>query len=70
MLSICSRKYQLKEKLDRSFIEMSNFMDDKNEVVLVVRDKLKSRKKQCAVMHNNFVNKTLNYTKRAKRPAD
>ena len=49
---------------------MSNFMDDKNEVVPVVRDKLKSRKKQCDVMHNNFVNKTLNYTKRAKRPAD
>ena len=45
MLSICSRKYQLKEKLDRSFTEMSNFMDDKNEVVFVVRDKLKSRKK-------------------------
>ena len=40
---------------------MSNFMDDKNEVVFVDRDKLQSGKKQCAVMHNNFVNKTLNY---------
>ena len=49
---------------------MSNFMDDKNEVVVVVRDKLLSGKKQGAVMHNNFVNKTLNYTKRAKRPAE
>ena len=45
-------------------------MDDKNEVVLVVRDKLQSGKKQCAVMHNNFVKKKLNYTKRAKRPAE
>ena len=45
-------------------------MDDKNEVVLVVRDKLQSGKKQCAVMHNNFVKKTLNYTKRAKCPAE
>ena len=45
-------------------------MDDKNEVVLVVRDKLQNGKKQCAVMHNNFVKKTLNYTKRAKCPAE
>ena len=27
-------------------------MDDKNEVVLVDRDKLQGGKKQCAVMHN------------------
>ena len=32
-------------------------MDDKNELVLVVRDKLQSGKKQCGVMHNNFVKK-------------
>ena len=49
---------------------MSNFMDDKKEVALVVRDKLQSGKKSCAVIHNNFVNKTLNYAKRAKRPAE
>ena len=49
---------------------MLNFTDDKNEVVLAVRDKLQSGKKWCAVMHNNFVNKTFNYTKRAKRPAE
>ena len=45
-------------------------MDDKNEFVFVVRDKLQGGKKQRAVMHNNFVNKTLNHAKRAKRPAE
>ena len=45
-------------------------MDDKNEVVFVGGDKLQSGEKQCAVVHNNFVNKTLNYAKRAKRLAD
>ena len=49
---------------------MSNFMEDKNEVVFVHINKLQSGKKQCAVMHNNFVNKTLNYAKRAKCPAE
>ena len=49
---------------------MSNFMDDKNEVVFIVRDKLQSGTKWCAAMLNNFVNKTLNYAKRAKRPAE
>ena len=45
-------------------------MDDKNEFVFVVRDKLQGGKKQRAVMHNNFVNKTLNHAKRAKRPTE
>ena len=45
-------------------------MDDKNEVVFADRDKLQSGKKQCAVMHNNFVNKTLNYARSAKCPAE
>ena len=45
-------------------------MDDKIEVVFIYRDKLQSGKKQCAVMHNNFVNKTLNYARSAKRPAE
>ena len=45
-------------------------MDDKNKVVFVGKDKLKSRKKQCAVMHNNCVNKTLNYAKETKRPVE
>ena len=45
-------------------------MDDKNEAVFVNRDKLQSGKKQGAVMHNNFVNKTLNYAKRAKYSAE
>ena len=48
---------------------MPNFMDDKSEVVLVDRDKLQSREKQCTIMQNNFVNKTLNHAKRSKRPA-
>ena len=37
-------------------------MDDKNEVVFVDRGKLQGVKKWCAVMHNNFVNKTLNHS--------
>ena len=45
-------------------------MGDKNDVMFAVRDKLQSGKKQCAVMHNNFVKKTLNYAKRTKRPAE
>ena len=45
-------------------------MDDKSEFVFVVRDKLQSGKKQRAVMHNDFVNKTLNHAKRAKRPPE
>ena len=45
-------------------------MDDKNEVVFVGRDKLQSRKKHFAVMHNNFVNKTLNYARRAQLNAE
>ena len=45
-------------------------MDAKNEVVFVDRDKLQSGKKQCAVMHNNFVNKALNYARSAKCPAE
>ena len=49
---------------------MSDFMDDKNEVVFIDGDKLQSGEKQCAVVHNNFVNKTLNYAKRAKRLAE
>ena len=35
-------------------------MDNKNEVAFVDRDKFQGGKKQCAVMHNNFANKTLN----------
>ena len=37
-------------------------MYDKNEVVFVDRDKLQGGKKECAVMHNNFVNKALNHS--------
>ena len=49
---------------------MLNFMYDKNEVVFVGRAILQSGKKWCAVMHNNFVNKTLNYAKSAKCPTE
>ena len=45
-------------------------MDAENEVVFVDRDKLQSGKKQCAVMHNDFVNKALNYARSAKCPAE
>ena len=45
-------------------------MDDKNKVVFVGRDKLQSRKKHFAVMHNNFLNKTLNYVRRAQLNAE
>ena len=38
---------------------MSNFMDDENEIVFVDSDKLQGGKKYCAVMHNNFINKSI-----------
>ena len=42
IMSICLRKYQLKR--ETRFI-VSNFMNDKNEVVFVDRDKLHGGKK-------------------------
>ena len=64
-MSVC-----LRNSTGVSLKVVSNFMDDKNEVVFVDRDKLPSGKKQCAVMHNNFVSKTLNYNRSAKHPAE
>ena len=68
------RKYQFenisKEKFHRSYVEIHvKLMNEMNEAVVLDRDKLQIGKKQCAVMQNNFVNKTLNDARGAKHPA-
>ena len=38
---------------------MSAFIDEKNEAFVVDREKLQSGERECAIMPNNFLNKTL-----------
>ena len=44
-------------------------MNEMNEAVVLDRNKLQIGKKQCAVVQNDFVNKTLNEARGAKHPA-
>ena len=67
-------KYQLenisKENFDRSYVEiLVKLMNEMNEAVVLDRNKLQIGKKQCAVVQNNFVNKTLNDARGAEHPA-
>ena len=46
---------------------MSNFMDEKIRLWLLIEiNYIQIGKSQCTVMHNNFINKTLNEDRRSK----
>ena len=67
-------EYQLenisKENFDRSYFETHvKLMNEMDEAVVLDRNKLQIGKKQCAVVQNNFVNKTLNDARGAEHPA-
>ena len=67
-------EYQLenisKENFDRSYAETHvKLMNEMDEAVVLDRNKLQIGKKQCAVVQNNFANKTLNDARGAEHPA-
>ena len=60
--------YKKRNLIGVSLKFMSNLMGEKNQTVVVDRDKLQSVKRQCAAMRNNFVHKTLKEARGAKHP--